>query len=66
VVDPAAGCETMANVVIIILCIFGKERTKDHRFGSLGLNLTFEGILLGASFHLRAKPTSTTPTSWDP
>jgi hypothetical protein len=40
---------------------FGKELIKDRRFGSSGLNLTFEGLLLGSSLRLRAKPTSSNP-----
>jgi hypothetical protein len=31
---------------------FGKELTRDHRFNSSGLNLTFEGLLLGVSLCL--------------
>jgi hypothetical protein len=40
---------------------FDKELAKDHRFGSSGLNLAFEGLLLGASLRLGAKPTSSNP-----
>jgi hypothetical protein len=31
---------------------FDRELAKNCRFGSLGLYLTFEGLLLGASLHL--------------
>jgi hypothetical protein len=37
---------------------FGTRLTKNHRFGSSGLNLTFEGLLLGASLRLYMKDTS--------
>jgi hypothetical protein len=40
---------------------FGIELTKDHMFGSSGLNLTFEGATIGASLRLHAKTTSNNP-----
>jgi hypothetical protein len=41
--------------------LFGKELINDHRSSSSGLNLTFEGLLLGASLHLCTKPTLSDP-----
>jgi hypothetical protein len=35
--------------------------TKNHKFGSSELNLTFERLLLGASIRLRAKGTCSDP-----
>jgi hypothetical protein len=40
---------------------FGMELPQSHRFGSSGLSLTFKGLLLGASLHLRLKVTSSDP-----
>jgi hypothetical protein len=45
---------------------FGKEITRHHRFGSSGLNLTFKGLLLGASLHLHEKATSSNPSMLGP
>jgi hypothetical protein len=42
---------------------FDTELAKDRRFGSLGLNLAFEGLLLGASLRLHVRATSSDPTS---
>jgi hypothetical protein len=42
---------------------FGRELAKNHRFGSLGLNLTFEGLLLGVSLRLQVKATLANPTN---
>jgi hypothetical protein len=40
---------------------FGMKLTKNHRFGSSGFNLTFERLLLGASFRLRVKGAPSNP-----
>jgi hypothetical protein len=40
---------------------FDMELTKSHRFGAPGLNLAFEGLLLGASLHTLAEGTSSDP-----
>jgi hypothetical protein len=45
---------------------FGREHVGKHRFSSSGLNLAFEGLLLGASLHLRVKATSSNPRKSDP
>jgi hypothetical protein len=41
--------------------LFGKELTKDRMFSSVGLNLTFKGLLLGVSLRLRVNATSSDP-----
>jgi hypothetical protein len=46
--------------------VFGKELTRDHRFGSSGLNLAFEGLLLGATLRLQVKATSSNPCTLGP
>jgi hypothetical protein len=40
---------------------FGKELTRHRRFGSSGLNLAFEGLVLGVSLCFCAKVTSSNP-----
>jgi hypothetical protein len=40
---------------------FGTKITKNHRFSSLGLNLTFVGLLLGASLRLCMEGTCNEP-----
>jgi hypothetical protein len=40
---------------------FGMELAESHRFSSSRLSLAFEGLLLGASLCLSAKPTSSDP-----
>jgi hypothetical protein len=40
---------------------FGTRLAKNRWFGSSGLNLAFEGLLLGASLRLRAKVTRNEP-----
>jgi hypothetical protein len=42
---------------------FSRELIRNHRFGSLGLNLALEGLLFGVSLHLRVKDTSSNPAS---
>jgi hypothetical protein len=42
---------------------FGKELTKNRRFGSSGLNLTFEGLLLGRAFIFKSGQPQATPVS---
>jgi hypothetical protein len=44
---------------------FGRELTGNHRFSSLGLNLTFEGLPLGVRLHLRVKATLNNPHKLD-
>jgi hypothetical protein len=44
---------------------FSKELVKNHMFGSSGLNLVFEGLLLGVSLHLRVRTTSSNPRKSD-
>jgi hypothetical protein len=45
---------------------FNKELVRDHNFGSSGLNLAFEGLLLGASLCLQAKATLSNPCKLGP
>jgi hypothetical protein len=40
---------------------FGTKLARDRRFDSSGLNLAFEGLLLGASLRLCARATSSNP-----
>jgi hypothetical protein len=40
---------------------FGTKLARNHKFDSSGLNLAFEGLLLGASLHLHAKGISSDP-----
>jgi hypothetical protein len=40
---------------------FGTKLGKNHKFFSLGLNLTFEGLLLGASLRIRVKGNDSDP-----
>jgi hypothetical protein len=40
---------------------FGTELTKCSRFGSLGLNLTFKGLLLGVSLRILMEGTRSDP-----
>jgi hypothetical protein len=42
---------------------FGTELTKSYRFGSSGLNLTFEGLLLGVSISILMEGTRSDPAS---
>jgi hypothetical protein len=39
----------------------GTKLAKNHRFGSPGLNLAFEGLLLGANLWLYVKGTGSIP-----
>jgi hypothetical protein len=43
----------------------GKELAKNHRFGSSGVNLAFEGLLLGANLCLQVSATSSNPHESD-
>jgi hypothetical protein len=40
---------------------FGTTLAKNHRFDSSGLNITFEGLLLGVSLRLYVSGTSSDP-----
>jgi hypothetical protein len=40
---------------------FGTKLARDRRFDSSGLNLAFEGLLLGASLRLCVRATSSNP-----
>jgi hypothetical protein len=44
---------------------FGRELVGNHRFGSSGLNLVFEGLLLEMILRLRVKATSSNPCKSD-
>jgi hypothetical protein len=41
--------------------LFGMELTESCRFGSSGLNLAFEGLLLGVSLHILMEGTRSGP-----
>jgi hypothetical protein len=44
---------------------FAMKLVKNHRFGSSGLNLAFDGLLLGAAFGAARRVPSTNPSSQD-
>jgi hypothetical protein len=44
---------------------FGKELARVHMFGSLGLNLTFEGYCWGQAFVFERRLPQASPASWD-